>query len=166
MRKTLVCEICKTDLMSFDPERVHLPLRGSMFDTLRLGWPRPDGMHPDVDWEWMRCPMCRKRPIIEEHRLYVRDGAMDQAFGYCEVKPDQKTAVSAPPVEAEPLDIDVKLPVREAEPPDRPIKSYVCPDCGKPCANYFGLMGHMRFKHKKEKTMPTPRRIEDDAASV
>jgi hypothetical protein len=26
----------------------------------------PNPFHPEVDWRWMRCPMCQKRPFIEE----------------------------------------------------------------------------------------------------
>lgn len=71
----LECEICFEHLGQFDPDTIRLPLRGDMFAPLEDGYLPP--FNPDIDWEHMRCPLCRVRPMVEEHRIRTPDGYVE-----------------------------------------------------------------------------------------
>lgn len=65
------CEICTHHVANADTARLALPIRGAMFDPPGPGYPPP--FVDDVDWIWMRCPMCAKRPFLEEGRFLLMD---------------------------------------------------------------------------------------------
>ena len=76
---TIQCEICLHKLATV--ETLALPLTGAMFSPPDPWMPPP--FAPELDWEWMRCPMCGKRPFILEGRflLYDQAGFLDIAEG-------------------------------------------------------------------------------------
>ena len=76
---TIQCEICLHKLATV--ETLALPLTGAMFAPPDPWMPPP--FAPELDWEWMRCPMCGKRPFTQEGRflLFDQDGYLDIAEG-------------------------------------------------------------------------------------
>ena len=66
---TLQCEICLHKLATV--EELALPLTGAMFLPPDPWMPPP--FAPELDWEWMRCPMCGKRPFTAEGRFLLFD---------------------------------------------------------------------------------------------
>lgn len=73
----VICEICGHHLGTTTRDRLRLPLEAAMFDAPEAGYPPPflDG----ADWEWMRCPMCNKRPFIREDAITTTDGVVELA---------------------------------------------------------------------------------------
>ena len=90
--RQLICEICDEAIASFDPADMSLPIHGGMFRPKQPGYPMPwpDPAHL-LDWESMRCPYCRFRPIVDEARLLT-------PLGYYEIGAE----VVLPPIELEP----------------------------------------------------------------
>ena len=86
--KTAVCEICQEKLATFD--RLTHPISGGQFMPLGPGYPPP--WPATVDWEHMRCPFCRFRPLVDERRVLTDDGT------YYEVH-DPEAVVYVPPPE-------------------------------------------------------------------
>ena len=78
--RVLVCEICREDLARFQVDDVYHPVNGGMFTTLHpereypLPWPSPAEL---IDWEAMRCPFCRYRPMSQEKRLLTNEGWLE-----------------------------------------------------------------------------------------
>lgn len=81
MRRVLVCEMCETQIGSFDEELLHLPLSSDQFDPLESGFPEP--FQPEADWESMNCPTCHHRAMgwddtlsegVRRDRLMTLDG--------------------------------------------------------------------------------------------
>jgi hypothetical protein len=68
----LKCEICPHEVATVDTEKLKMPIRGSMFGAPEVWHISP--FHADVDWQYMRCPMCRKRPFIKEGEFTTADG--------------------------------------------------------------------------------------------
>jgi len=59
--KTVICQNCRELIGKVDPEKLSLPLKGYMFESVddRKHPPFP---HPDVEWEFMRCPYGPRDP--------------------------------------------------------------------------------------------------------
>lgn len=69
----IYCDICTTKIANAELDSLDFPLRGRMFlspDVLHEAPPPFDD--PTVDWEWMRCRMCRFRPFIFEDRIHCK----------------------------------------------------------------------------------------------
>ncbi len=67
------CEICNHVLGFVDTDNLSVPINGSMFSSLHPGqWPDP--FHQSLDWTWIRCPMCRKRPFHKDGEFITNDG--------------------------------------------------------------------------------------------
>ena len=63
--KTLVCEICKSDIALFDPALLCWPLDLSIFKCIMPGRGLPDPFPPTLAlWDRAACPICRKRPFF------------------------------------------------------------------------------------------------------
>ena len=63
--KTLVCEICKSDIALFDPALLCWPLDLSIFKCIMPGRGLPDPFPPTLAlWDRASCPICRKRPFM------------------------------------------------------------------------------------------------------
>ena len=63
--KTLVCEICKSDIALFDPALLSWPLDLSIFKCIMPGRGLPDPFPPTLAlWDRAACPICRKRPFM------------------------------------------------------------------------------------------------------
>jgi DNA-directed RNA polymerase subunit RPC12/RpoP len=77
--KTLVCEVCTFQIGFFDPETIELPLVGSMFESMDPKHEFPPPFPPTVDWEFMRCPYCRKRPFYQQDKVLTPEGIFDVA---------------------------------------------------------------------------------------
>jgi hypothetical protein len=69
----VMCEICKHHVGFIDPDKFHKPLKGDMFTSPRPGQ-MPDPFPETVDWMWIRCPMCHKRPFQYDDRVMSVDG--------------------------------------------------------------------------------------------
>jgi len=71
--KFLVCENCYQVVARFDPAAVKFPITSNMFHVKHKG-ERPFWM-PNVEAQFMRCPMCPKRVFNNPHpiRLYCSD---------------------------------------------------------------------------------------------
>ncbi len=57
----LRCEVCETDLGTFDPDALSLPLTGVMFGPLTPAYPAP--FQPEATWEFLLCPTCGRRAM-------------------------------------------------------------------------------------------------------
>ncbi len=68
----LKCEICPHEVATVDTEKLKMPIAGHMFGPPEEWIQSP--FHADVDWQYMRCPMCRKRPFIVEGEFTTADG--------------------------------------------------------------------------------------------
>ncbi len=63
--KTLVCEICKSDIALFDPDLLSWPLDMSIFKSIMANRGVPDPFPPTLaNWDRAACPVCRKRPFF------------------------------------------------------------------------------------------------------
>ena len=71
--KQLVCEICKEIIGKFEPDEVTIPIDATMFKSKlpERGLPAP--FPGSIDWRWMKCPHCGKRPFIFDAEV-DRDG--------------------------------------------------------------------------------------------
>ena len=85
----LACEICSHEVCTVDTDLLKLPLYGSMFGPPEDWMPNP--FDPSVDWVWMRCPMCQKRPFIKEGHFTTAAGSW--------LRVNKRGAVSMPVVE-------------------------------------------------------------------
>ena len=96
----VVCEICGHHVAMVDLHTLGLPILGSMFSSPMPGQ-LPDPFPPEVDWEFMFCPMCRKRPFTRDDRLPLAGGVIDVAamVQAREAKTVEKHAVAVPTVE-------------------------------------------------------------------
>jgi len=69
----IICEICEEHIATAKKKDLSVPLTGHMF-----GPPLPDRMvHSllaDVEWEYIRCPMCNKRPFIRDDEVMTPYG--------------------------------------------------------------------------------------------
>ena len=69
----IICEICDKHIATAKKKDLSVPLTGHMF-----GPPLPDRMvHSllaDVEWEYIRCPMCNKRPFIRDDEVMTPYG--------------------------------------------------------------------------------------------
>jgi hypothetical protein len=81
MSLVLVCEMCGTNLGTFDPEGLAMPLAGAMFSPLGPGFAPP--FDQAAPWEFLLCPMCLKRAMgwdmsapdmVRPDRLLTTDG--------------------------------------------------------------------------------------------
>jgi len=73
----LKCEICFEIIGSFDPEKINLPIRAELFqskDPARGEPPPPFAHQPGMEWEFLRCPICRKRPFLTEESVMTPKG--------------------------------------------------------------------------------------------
>lgn len=68
---TIHCEICNHKLATIT-DTLALPLTGAMFAPPDPWMPPP--FAPEVNWEWMRCPMCYSRPFIIEGMFKTTSG--------------------------------------------------------------------------------------------
>lgn len=69
----LQCEVCTHEVAKLDPSKASLPIRGAMFTGPEENMPCP--FPDDVDWQWMKCPMCGRRPFLQEGQFTTADGA-------------------------------------------------------------------------------------------
>ena len=65
----IVCQICKNEIAEADD--LSYPLRGGMFRPHRTGFPPP---FFDVEWEWIKCRYCKKRPFLERNQVLTTEG--------------------------------------------------------------------------------------------
>ena len=69
----IICEIYDEHIATAKKKDLSVPLTGHMF-----GPPLPDRMvHSllaDVEWEYIRCPMCNKRPFIRDDEVMTPYG--------------------------------------------------------------------------------------------
>ena len=71
--KMVICEICKENIGKVDTRRLRLPLTGDQLKSVDQKHDMPPFFHPLLDWETMRCPYCKTRPILEPDRLMFED---------------------------------------------------------------------------------------------
>lgn len=65
------CEICESQFAQAEPQALKEPMKGAMFIShlARNGAPNP--FHPDVDWQFMKCPYCGHRPFLNKDRVLI-----------------------------------------------------------------------------------------------
>ena len=89
------CEICGHHLAYADVDVLALPLKGSMFQS-----PMPGQLEapfpPEIDWEDMFCPLCRKRPFTRDDRIKTQGGMLDVA----QLVRNRQAKASPPPPES------------------------------------------------------------------
>jgi DNA-directed RNA polymerase subunit RPC12/RpoP len=66
----VVCQICNQEIAR-TADNLDLPLTGDMFVAHRTGFPPP--FFP-VEWEWIRCRYCGKRPFLKKYEFLTTDG--------------------------------------------------------------------------------------------
>mgnify|MGYP001031849389 CR=1 FL=1 len=72
-----ICEICGHPLGVFDPDEIASPPDGTMFSSIDPHHDYPAPFASSLDWEWMRCPMCRKRPFKTMDSIKTPQGDYD-----------------------------------------------------------------------------------------
>jgi hypothetical protein len=65
----LLCEICHSYIARFDETAIFQPIAGVMFTSPNPRRQIPPPFARGFGWEAMRCPVCRKRPMIKPARL-------------------------------------------------------------------------------------------------
>ena len=106
------CEICGFVLGTVDPDKLKKPLTGAMFGSISPGqFPAP--FPPAVDWMWIRCPMCRKRPFQYDDRVMSANGKIVYACRSAHATPrESETSPEVVEGEEEPTDIKEKASVK------------------------------------------------------
>lgn len=66
MNVKVCCEICGHELAYIDIDTIKLPLRGDMFKSPDPQHDYPPPFFPEAEYQYMRCPMCLKRPFLVE----------------------------------------------------------------------------------------------------
>lgn len=69
-----ICEICGHRVGHFDPLKISYPVTGDMFTSPDPAHKYPDPFHHSLGWRDMRCPMCHKRPFIQDDRIKIDGG--------------------------------------------------------------------------------------------
>jgi len=80
------CEICDHWLATVDTDTLSLPIDSSMFKPPGIGYPDPFPFDFSIGWVDMRCPVCRKRPFIEEGTFKTDRGAFVIGQGFTDLK--------------------------------------------------------------------------------
>lgn len=81
---TAICDICTHRLGLFKADNIRLPIQGYMFSSIDAKHKIPPPFAASLGWMWMRCPMCSKRPFINEHRIKTDDGFFNIKTGKIE----------------------------------------------------------------------------------
>ena len=78
------CQVCNELIATTDANILSVPVTGDMFRP-----PYPDRMKEmlfaGVDWEFMRCPMCHKRPLLTDRAILTADGIYEIPTFICEI---------------------------------------------------------------------------------
>ena len=174
--KTLVCEICKSDIALFDPALLCWPLDLSIFKCIMPGRGLPDPFPPTLAlWDRAACPICRKRPFFNFRDkgdgmfiISTGDTVPDGGQWFIMAKNDsgnpEKLLLSFDKQDVLPAE----PPPRAPEPPEQddinddpepePTGNYKsppvnCPNCGK----QFRSQGRMEKYHIDCPKSPPPR---------
>jgi hypothetical protein len=60
------CEMCQEIIATIDRNTIEAPIFGSMFESPDTAHGIPAPFHESLEWEAMRCPICRTRPFIAD----------------------------------------------------------------------------------------------------
>lgn len=137
----LICEICHTYIGRFDPEKIHQPITGAMFSSPNPRREVPAPFAPNLDWETMLCPVCRRRPMIKPYRLMIAHPRcfetpttaaehfeIPEAAAQSAAQADDTAQHAAQPVAQDVDAAQANVGVAQAETTDNPV---TCPTCGK-----------------------------------
>ena len=118
----IICEICEEHIATAKKKDLSVPLTGHMF-----GPPLPDRMvHSllaDVEWEYIRCPMCNKRP-------FIRDDEVMTPYGTYRIPlPTERGVIPSKPFSKD--DIRTVASIAVTEDGFEPVK-YLCECCDPP----------------------------------
>jgi hypothetical protein len=152
----LICEICYSCIGAFDPDAIYQPITGAMITSPNPRREVPSPFATTVDWEHMRCPVCRTRPIIKPYRLMighprcfqtphveatyfeVPEAAAPSGSVAAQLVDDAAQGAAQPDDAAQPAaESEVQAKGEdEAAPPaednaEEPDESVACPTCGK-----------------------------------
>ena len=60
----LICRVCKYEIATISKD-TRIPVKGAMFHSKdpKHGFPPP--WSPVVEWQYMYCPLCKKRPFLD-----------------------------------------------------------------------------------------------------
>lgn len=128
------CEICKEKIGKFDPDLLHVPLTSDQFQCLVEAPSHHPPFKPNLTYEWLRCPVCNRRPFNQPDRVLT-----DQGYVIAQAEPE------------EPQEEDV---VTEATPPEEPKGEpvrFACQFCNADFPTRNGLNRHVAIKHIREK---------------
>lgn len=88
-KAVLSCQICKSNIGVFDPERIHLPVTPDQFESIDPfhgmlpPFPYVVGRMDETTHKNMRCPRCQSYPFLRENMVLT-------PFGYFEVGKDRE----------------------------------------------------------------------------
>ena len=96
MIETLVCEVCEAEIGIFDTATLVLPLTPDQFLPLEPGFPPP--FQPEMDWEFLNCPICHHRAVGWDASMAdgVRRDQVKTTGGYFYVVDQEDEPVSSP----------------------------------------------------------------------
>lgn len=77
---TVYCEICEEPIAKIEPSKLKVPMMGKMFESLEPDRDIPPPFHPDLEWEFMKCPYCGFRPFVEDDQVKVITAAGKEKF--------------------------------------------------------------------------------------
>jgi len=152
--KQLVCEICKEVIGQFEPDEVTIPIDATMFKSKlpERGLPAP--FPGSIDWRWMKCPHCGKRPFIFDAEV-DRDGPVRllTTEGFWEISPEGEFEVTGlagdefTVAEPEPSGGPIVRPSEEPHELEEP-ETHTCTVCGRTFSKRMALVGHMKAHRK------------------
>lgn len=144
------CEICKSQIAGADIDDLKEPMVGAMFDSAlaHLGVSSP--FHPQVRWEFMKCPYCGYRPFLRRDRVSITPSGDDfYIFGEPYHKPEAKKTLyerNQEAIDEEELKLESEQPEPEPkpepEPEPKPVQGLHCRYCEKPYKMEAFLIKH------------------------
>jgi len=148
----LICEICHTYIGQFDHLTIFEPIAGVMFTSPRPRREVPPPFAPSLGWVDMRCPVCRKRPMIKPHRIMISHPRCFETSGtttaaYFKVPERAREAAKIEVVSASAEEV---VQTSTAAPPvdDTAVADEegprICATCGKEYTSHENLM---RYHH-------------------
>lgn len=106
------CDICKEKIGLFDPETLHLPLTSDQFDCLVQAPGHHPPFKPGMTWEWLRCPVCNRRPFNSPDKVLTDQGYVNARDIPVEPNHVDPVAEEVPAINTSPIMLNMIKPVR------------------------------------------------------
>ena len=115
---TLICQLCNQPIAKVDPDKLSLPLMGSMFEPLDPDHGYPPPFPADADWQYMMCPYGPHRPFTNPNQVLTEEEGLITVEG-------DSGVLNCPRCKAD--DIGMLLEKQEIEVSGELVEEYRCP---------------------------------------